>query len=139
MVGEWSWRLPFFLQLVPGLVLGIGILFLPFSPRWLVSKGRDFEAGQSLSKLRQLDISDSRVQQEWVEIRAEVAFHREVSNTRHPKLQDGRSTSRLKLEIASWVDCFKHGCWRRTHVGMGLMFFQQFVGINALVGHPISL
>ena len=31
MVGEWAWRLPFLLQLVPGLVLGIGISFLPFS------------------------------------------------------------------------------------------------------------
>ncbi len=31
MVGEWAWRLPFLLQLVPGLVLGLGILFLPFS------------------------------------------------------------------------------------------------------------
>ena len=31
MAGEWSWRLPFLLQLVPGLVLGPGILFLPFS------------------------------------------------------------------------------------------------------------
>lgn len=72
MAGEWSWRLPFFLQMAPGLVLGIGILFLPFSPRWLVSKSRDFEAGQSLSKLRQLDISDSRVHQEYIDIRAEV-------------------------------------------------------------------
>ena len=31
MVGEWAWRLPFLLQLVPGLVLGLGIVFLPFS------------------------------------------------------------------------------------------------------------
>lgn len=31
MAGEWAWRLPFLLQLVPGLVLGLGILFLPFS------------------------------------------------------------------------------------------------------------
>ena len=31
MVGEWAWRLPFLLQLVPGLVLGLGISFLPFS------------------------------------------------------------------------------------------------------------
>ena len=31
MAGQWSWRLPFLLQLVPGLVLGLGILFLPFS------------------------------------------------------------------------------------------------------------
>ena len=31
MIGEWAWRLPFLLQLVPGLVLGLGISFLPFS------------------------------------------------------------------------------------------------------------
>ena len=31
IAGEWAWRLPFLLQLVPGLVLGLGILFLPFS------------------------------------------------------------------------------------------------------------
>ena len=137
MTGEWAWRLPFLLQMVPGLVLGVGILFLPFSPRWLVSKGRDSEAGSSLSKLRQLDINDSRVQQEWIDIRAEVAFHREVSAERHPNLQDGSAASRMKLEFASWTDCFRRGCWRRTHVGVGLMFFQQFVGINALVGAEI--
>ena len=137
MTGEWAWRLPFLLQMVPGLVLGVGILFLPFSPRWLVSKGRDSEAGSSLSKLRQLDVTDSRVQQEWIDIRAEVAFHREVGAERHPNLQDGSTVSRIKLEIALWTDCFRRGCWRRTHVGVGLMFFQQFVGINALVGADI--
>lgn len=63
MAGEWSWRLPFLLQMIPGFVLGAGILFLPFSPRWLVSKGRNQEAGASLSKLRQLDLADRRVQQ----------------------------------------------------------------------------
>lgn len=127
MTGQWAWRLPFLLQMLPGFVLGIGILFLPFSPRWLVSKSREFEAGQCLSKLRQLDISDHRVQQEIFDIRAEVAFHREVSAVRHPKLQDRSAVSRMKLEVASWIDCFKKGCWRRTHVGVGLMFFQQFV------------
>ena len=120
MTGEWAWRLPFLLQMVPGLVLGVGILFLPFSPRWLVSKGRDFEAGESLRKLRRLDITDNRVQQEWIDIRAEVAFHHDVSAERHPNLQDRSTTSRLKLEILSWTDCFKRGCWRRTHVGVGL-------------------
>ena len=105
MTGEWAWRLPFLLQMVPSLVLGVGIMFLPFSPRWLVSKSRDFEAGKSLSKLRQLDISDRRVQQEWIDIRAEVAFHREVSVIRHPDLQDGTAKSRIKLEVAAWSDC----------------------------------
>jgi MFS family permease len=46
---EWSWRLPFILQILPGLVLGVGIIFLPFSPRWLCSKDRDDEALVALS------------------------------------------------------------------------------------------
>ena len=129
MVGEWAWRLPFLLQLVPGLVLGMGILFLPFSPRWLISKGRDEEALQSLCRLRQLPSSDARVKQEWYDIRAEVAFHREMSALRHPKLQSETVVNRMKLEIASWTDCFRSGCLRRTHIGIGIMFFQ----VSALV------
>ena len=136
MTGEWAWRLPFLLQLIPGLILGLGILFLPFSPRWLISKGRDDEALISLAKLRRLPASDVRVQQEWLDVRAEVAFHQEISALKHPDLQDKSAMSRIKLELASWADCFKHGCLRRTHVGVGLMFFQQFVGINALVSRP---
>lgn len=60
IAGEWAWRLPFLLQLIPGLVLGMGILFLLFSPRWLASKGRNKEVLRSLCKLRQLLSNDAR-------------------------------------------------------------------------------
>ncbi|KAK5159300.1 hypothetical protein LTS14_002442 [Recurvomyces mirabilis] len=136
---ELAWRLPFALQIVPGLILGIGIIFLPFSPRWLASKGRDQEALHNLAKLRQLPTSDSRVQLENQDIRAEVALHQEISAERHPHLQDGSTSSKLRLELASWADLFKPGCWRRTHVGVGIMFFQQFVGINALIYYSPTL
>jgi sugar porter (SP) family MFS transporter len=139
MAGEWSWRLPFLLQMVPGLILGVGIIFLPFSPRWLSSQGRDDEALVVLSKLRSLPTTDPRIYQEWCEIRAEVAFTREVNRERHPDLQSSTRTNRIKLELASWTDCFRHGCWRRTVVGVGIMFFQQFVGINALIYYAPSL
>lgn len=132
MAGEWSWRLPFLLQMIPGFILAGGIIFLPFSPRWLSSKGRDDEALNVLAKLRGLPTTDSRVHREWCEIRAEVAFTQEVNRERHPTLQDGSRASGFKLEVASWLDCFRHGCWKRTVVGVGLMFMQQFVGINAV-------
>ena len=139
IAGEWAWRLPFLLQLIPGFVLGAGILFLPFSPRWLVSKGRDGEALEALRRLRRLPTTDPRVQLEWYDIRAEVAFHKESSALRHPDLQDGSTISRIRLELASWTDCFKRGCWRRTHIGLALMAFQQFVGINALIYYSPTL
>jgi MFS family permease len=128
MTGDWSWRLPFLLQMVPAFVLGAGVYWLPFSPRWLASKGRSAEALQSFAKLRRLPADDPRVQLEHIDIQAEVTFHQQVSAEKHPKLQDGTKKSAIKLEIASWTDLFKTYCWRRTHVGVGLMFFQQFVG-----------
>ena len=139
MSSEWSWRLPFLIQMIPGFILGAGIMFLPFSPRWLSSKGRDDEALQNLSRLRGLPTTDSRVQLEWYEIRAEVAFQKEVSAERHPHLQQNTRTNRWRLEAVSWADCFRKGCWKRTLVGVGLMFFQQFVGINALIYYSPSL
>jgi hypothetical protein len=40
--------------------------------------------------------------------------------------------SELKLEAASWADMFRPKLIRQTMIGIMLMFFQQFVGINAV-------
>ncbi|KAF4595447.1 MFS monosaccharide transporter [Ophiocordyceps camponoti-floridani] len=136
---NWSWQLPFLLQIFPGILLGVGAYFLPFSPRWLASKGREQDALSNLAKLRSLPTSDSKVQREWLEIVTEAKFQASMLAERHPDLVGGTRTMKLKLEVASWMDCFKSGCWRRTHVGAVLMFFQQFVGINALIYYSPEL
>ncbi|KAA8642656.1 sugar porter family MFS transporter [Aspergillus tanneri] len=137
--GEWSWRLPFLLQMVPGFVLACGVMFLPFSPRWLASKGRNEDALRSLSKLRNLPTTDRRVRQEYMDIQAEVRFHQQMNAERHSTLQGGGLKNVFLLEIASWADCFRKGCWRRTHIGIMITFFQQFVGINALIYYSPTL
>ncbi|EMR10795.1 hypothetical protein PNEG_00943 [Pneumocystis murina B123] len=135
----WSFRFPFLIQIIPGLILGFGVFFLPFSPRWLAFKGHDEKCLRSLCKLRQLPESDPIIQKEWIEIRAEAKFQQQTNEIRHPKLKDGRLFTTIKLEIVSWFDLFKKGCWRRTIVGIGVMFFQQFVGINALIYYSPTL
>lgn len=49
-----QWRIPTLLQIVPAVIWGIGTLFTPESPRWLLSKDRRIEAVRNLTALRKL-------------------------------------------------------------------------------------
>ncbi|KAI9574394.1 general substrate transporter [Boletus coccyginus] len=50
MTSDWGWRIPSFLQVVPSLLQVSFIWLLPESPRWLISKGRGYEAYAILVK-----------------------------------------------------------------------------------------
>ena len=58
--GSLSWRIPLGLQLLPGILLGLGTFALPASPRLLVLQGRREEALVSLAKLRLRTLSEAR-------------------------------------------------------------------------------
>lgn len=114
--------------MVPALVLGAGIPFLPYSPRWLAGRGRDDEALSTLCRLRGVPHNDSRALREWIEIRSEVAYRKQVSEKRHPDLHtENNMFKRMMLHVWSYLDCFRKGCLKRTHVGIGLMFFQRML------------
>lgn len=118
---ELSFRLPLFLQLIPAILLGVGTFLLPFSPRWLAFQARDSEILDVLAKLRERPRTDPGVQQEWREIKVEVALVRETQTT--------------------WREMWVGKIRKRTLIGVGIMFFQQFSGINALLYyayHPSS-
>ena len=133
MEGEVSFRLPLGLQMVCATFLGIGIHFFPYSPRWLALVNRREECMSSLVKLRSLPPTDQRVQAEYKSIITEVEFQKAIQERKHPDTQG------IKLEIKLWLDLFDRKMWRRTIVGCGVCFFQQFSGINAFIYYAPTL
>jgi len=115
---ELSFRLPLFLQLLPAVLLGIGTLLLPYSPRWLAIQSRDSEVLTVLSKLRECPETDPSVQREWREIKVEVAL--------------------MNKSKPTWREMWQGRIRKRTLIGVGTMFFQQFSGINALLYYAYS-
>jgi sugar porter (SP) family MFS transporter len=101
-----NWRWMFALAAVPGAALAIGMYFMPFSPRWLVQKGREDDAREVLETYR-FDEDD---------VDAEIGEIKGVSE-REASLRDliGKGVRKLML------------------VGIGLAVFQQIVGINTVI------
>lgn len=84
---QWSFRLPFLLQILLRFFIGLGIIFLLlYSRRWLASVGSVEKCVITLSRVRRLPTAHYQVQCEWRQNRAEVACHKEISRERHSKL-----------------------------------------------------
>jgi SP family sugar:H+ symporter-like MFS transporter len=108
-----AWRWMYLAQAAPAAVFLIALLFIPESPRYLVSKGRDAKAEQVLTKLFGNDVAPAKLQ----EIRASF------SSDHRPRLSDVLSPTGTRgfLGIRPIV-------W----AGLLLAVFQQLVGINVI-------
>ncbi|KAF8855486.1 sugar transporter [Acephala macrosclerotiorum] len=117
-----SWRLPLALQLIPAWILFFGMFFLPFSPRWLMMKHRDEDCISSLSKLRRLSPESPLLRAEYLEIKAAVLFDEETE-------AELNSTTKF----GAWKALFAPNMFKRLNIGVWIMIFQQFTGINAVL------
>ncbi|KAF5000750.1 hypothetical protein FGRMN_1518 [Fusarium graminum] len=131
--GKISFRLPFGLQMVCSTILGIGIHFFPYSPRWLALVDRSDDAMEALERLRRLPRTDHRVQKEHASICNEVSLQKIMQERRHPGVKG------LKLELLGWGDLFQKKSWHRTSIAVGVAFFQQLSGINAFIYYAPTL
>lgn len=83
---EASWRLPLAIQIAPALTLGIGMLFFPDSPRWLLMKEHDDECLDALSRLRRQPRDNPILQNEYLEIRASIMLENTFAREHFPNL-----------------------------------------------------
>jgi sugar porter (SP) family MFS transporter len=101
-----NWRWMFALGAVPGAALAVGMYLMPFSPRWLVEKGREDDARQVLERYRF----------EGDDVDAEIEEIKEVAEK--------------QVNLRALVG---KGIRRMMVVGIGLAIFQQIVGINTVI------
>lgn len=104
---EDGWRWMFLCGLIPSLILTIGMFFLSETPRWLMNNRSEDQARKALDKIGEIN-------------KEEVL--QKIKNTIRKEKKEG---SYLSLLLAPWV--------RPTLIiGIGIMFFQQFTGVNTI-------
>jgi len=104
-----GWRWMFIVGVLPAIILGIGMFFLPDTPRWLLSKGKEKEAILALEKTVEPN-----------DVKNELNSIQQVLRT------ESKSKSSLKELFQPWLRY-------ALIIGIGLMFFQQFTGINTVI------
>jgi SP family galactose:H+ symporter-like MFS transporter len=102
----WRWMLG--VGAVPGVILAIGMLILPESPRWLAGHGRIEDADAVLRQLR----GGADTSEELALLRTDLA-------------REG--------QLASWTELFSPRVRRPLIIGVGLAMFQQITGINTVI------
>ncbi|KAI0064836.1 general substrate transporter [Artomyces pyxidatus] len=109
------WRLSFGFEIVPSILMILGLLTVKESPRWLASKGRNEEALAVLAYLRGVDPGSSFVRSELTEIEAALT---EEHDTR----------KNLGVRHAF----FGKGNFVRFAIAFFIFLLQQWCGQNAI-------
>lgn len=131
---DWAWRLPLVLQGIPAVILAAGVWFLPYSPRWLVKKGRDDEALATLSRLRNRPVDDKLIQIEFLDIKAECVFEAREFDERFAHLSAGSRDHVWIREMVSYAQIFQdRDKFKRVALASLVMFFQQWSGIDSII------
>jgi SP family sugar:H+ symporter-like MFS transporter len=106
----------YLMQAIPAAIFLFALIFIPESPRYLVSKGRDEKATQVLTSL----FGSAIAREKLAEIRATFA------EDHRPRLSDIRGPGPLGIRPIVWV-------------GIMLAVFQQLVGINVIFYYGATL
>lgn len=107
-----QWRIPLAIQIVPAVMLLLGMFLLPFSPRWLIAQGREEEAYAVVQKLHSNIKNEEFTKLEFAEMVEQIKYEKEHYQTRFSDLWATKAMA------------------RRTATGMLVQICCQFTGIN---------
>lgn len=123
-----SWRIVIGLGIAFSVPLGVGILFVPESPRWLAGRHDWDGARMAMARLRGLkhDPTHHLIERDLKEMRASLEEESSVG-------------------VGSWLECFTGKPSNhpkvvyRTFLGMGIHFLQQWTGVNFFFYYGASI
>lgn len=109
-----NWRAMFAVILIPAVILLVGILLLPETPRWLMANRKSAEARAVLQRIRQ---NEAEVQADLQAIE-----------------------SSLQHTQGSWDEFFSHQFWGPCMIAVLVAIFNQLTGINSFLQYaPLVL
>ncbi|EDU40664.1 AraJ Arabinose efflux permease [Pyrenophora tritici-repentis] len=106
-----SYRIPIAVQFAWSIILVVGLIFLPETPRYLIKTDRYDDAAKALGKLRRLPIDHPAVLEELNEVQANHLYE-------------------MSLGKSTYIDCFKGTLGKRLITGCLLQSLQQLTGVN---------
>lgn len=121
--GSVRWRFPVAFQSFFTIIVMIGLLYLPDSPRWLVMRGREDEARYVTSRLLNKPESDPDVQEEM----------NLIIEALEAQSKGG------KFEMRELLTSGPSQNLRRTIIAITAQFFQQICGINLITYYATFL
>ncbi|KAJ7236742.1 general substrate transporter [Mycena haematopus] len=113
--GESQWRIPFAIQLVPGVLFLLAMPFQPESPRYMVEREQYDRAARTLASLNGTTVDDLLILETIEEIKADFVGNRHLSALQQIRRMGESQGIVLRCFIPSLV-----------------MFFQQWTGTNAI-------
>lgn len=103
------WRPMFYVGVIPAIIMFVGMLFLPETPRWLISNNNEDKCREVLEKVEEPQLVEEVIS----------------------KMKADLETDRINK--VDWRLIFKK--WLRVPliIAIGIMFVQQFTGINTII------
>ncbi len=105
----YSWRWMFYVGIIPAVILFAGMIFLPETPRFLIGKGQEAKGRKILSRVEEPAL-------------VEIAITKIKEDIRKDQ-----------LAATNWTEIFKPWLRKALIIAIGIMFVQQFVGINTII------
>jgi SP family sugar:H+ symporter-like MFS transporter len=113
------YRIPIAVQFAWAIILVVGMLILPETPRFLIKQDRYEEATKALARLRRMEMNDPAVVAELAEIQANHDYE-------------------MSLGKASYIEIVRGTLGKRLATGCAVQGLQQLAGVNFICMSPLT-